>query len=676
MNTERPDNDEASGGGDGSSAKARGAGALGAEGTRGSDAHGDETSPAVTPPEEESPAGAEQDGGAEGSEEASGAAGGSAERAERAADDSPASGTAAHADADADADEPDGPAAPDARADADAPQAPDDGHSSATPSRTELGKLPAPGAEAGPDEPVGVGDDLDQPQPGTSDAAVAGAGSGDDHGPAVAALSDPDAPRSGRHRSPVVIAAVAAAVLLVGGGGAYLAAGTSGGSGDGTASGASEDDTPPPLALDGYSVSGGAGNGIAPGEPNPYGATYRVDGSLPDGPRSAPVYLTQGQVTEDDVVRLAEALGVDGTPVAQGQVWRVGVKDGSGPSLQVNRQAPGAWTFQRYSRVIDHCDSATVCGAEQTPTGSPVSVAVAEKAAAPVLKAAGQDGAKLDASQVIGAQRVVNADPVVGGLPTYGWTTGVTVNGQGEVVGGTGQLKAPVKSDTYPVLSAEKTLGLLNKVPATGHRMGIGGCASPVPLKDRLEAPCGESTASPAKNTLTVEKAVFGLASHLVAGRQALVPSWLFEVRAAGAKDASTVTYPAVDPKYIASPATATPTSPATPTAPSGEPTSAPKTRDVKVDGYSAEGDELTLSFTGGVCGDYAATASETSGEVTAKVTYTPWPDKVCIMIAKEIQKTVPLNEPLGDRKVVGSDGKEIPLKKAGARLPETSGAR
>ncbi|WP_405478212.1 hypothetical protein [Streptomyces canus] len=631
----------------------------GAEETQGSDAHGDETSAG----------GAE---GAEGAEEASGAAGGSTEHAEEAADDSPASGTAAAADADG----PEGPAAPDAHADADTPRVPADGDSSATPSRTGLGKLPAPDASAGPDEPVGLDTDHDQPQPPAPDTAVSGADSDHDHIPAVGALPDPGVPRSGRHRSPVVIAAVAAAVLLVGGGGAYLAASTSGGSGDGTASGASGDDTPPPLALDGYRVSGGTGNGIAPGEPNPYGVTYRVDGSLPEGPGSAPVYRTQGQVTEDDVVRLAEALGVDGTPVAQGQVWRVGVKDGSGPSLQVNRQAPGAWTFQRYSPVIDNCDSTTMCGAEQTPADSPVSVAVAEKAAAPVLKAAGQDGAKLDASQVMGAQRVVNADPVVGGLPTYGWTTGVSVNGQGEVVGGSGQLKAPVKSDTYPVLSAEKTLGLLNKVPATDHRMGIGGCASPVPLKDRLEAPCGESTASPAKSTLTVEKAVFGLASHLVAGRQALVPSWLFEVRAAGAKDAFTVTYPAVDPKYIDSPATATPTSPATPTAPSDQPTSAPKTRDVKVDGYSAEGDELTLSFTGGVCGDYAATASETSGEVTAKVTYTPWPDKVCIMIAKEIQKTVPLNEPLGDRKVVGSDGKEIPLKKAGARLPETSGAR
>ncbi|MDH6519609.1 hypothetical protein M2163_003406 [Streptomyces sp. SAI-135] len=476
-----------------------------------------------------------------------------------------------------------------------------------------------------------------------------------------------------RHRSPVVIAAVAAAVLVVGGGGAYLATSTAGGSGGGTTSGTSGDGTPPPLALDGYGVSGGSGNGIAPGEPNPYGATYRVDGSLPDGPGSAPVYRVRGQVTEDEVTRLAQALGVEGTPVAQGQVWRIGAKDGSGPSLQVNRQAPGAWTFQRYSPVIDDCKSATVCGA---PSGRPVSEAVAEKAAAPVLKALGQGTAKQDASQAMGAQRIVNADPVVGGLPTYGWATGVTVNGQGEVVGGTGQMKAPVKSDTYPVLSAEKTLGLLNKVPVVDHRMGIGGCASPVPLKDRLEAPCGESTASGARSALTVEKAVFGLASHFVDGRPALVPSWLFEVRATGAADAFTVTYPAVDPKNLASPRTATPTASASPTAPSDRPTSAPKTRDVEVDGYTAEGDELTVSFTGGVCGDYAAAASESADEVKVTVTYTPWPDKVCIMIAKEMQKTVPLDEPLGDRTVVGSDGRDIPLKKAGARLPETSGAR
>lgn len=626
MNTERPDNDdtgasaEASGCGDGSAAEALGAGAeeergaevSGAEGTSAEGPGDEEPGRAETPPAEEVGA-AETESPAEAGQDGDGAA-------------EPSGGS--------------GDSAKDGEEIADADTNTDDSPPSGT-TAAESDELLVPDSEVRRDEGA---DDL----------------------------------RSARRRSPLAVAAVAAAVLLVGGGGAYLAADTSGGSGKDTTSGASGDDTPPPLALDGYSAGGGTGNGIAPGEPNPYGVTYRVDGSLPKGPGSAPVYRAGGQVGKDTVSRLAEALGVDGTPVVRGQVWRVGVTDGSGPVLTVNRQAPGAWTFQRYSPVIDNCKSTTVCGAQPgTSAGDPVSEAAAEKAAAPVLKAVGQADAKLDASQVMGAQRVVNADPVVGGLPTYGWSTGVTVNAQGEVVGGTGQLAAPAKSDTYPVLSAEKTLGLLNKVPSADPRMGIGGCASPVPLKDRLEAPCGESTASPgADSSLTVEKAVFGLASQLVDGRQALVPSWLFEVRAAGAQDAFTVTYPAVDPTYIASPATVTPSAPATPTAPSGEPTSAPKTRDVKVDGYTADGDRLTVNFTGGVCGDYAASASESSGKVTVTVTETPWQGKVCIMIAKEIQKTVTLDEPLGDREVVGSDGKAIPLQKAGARLPETSGAR
>ena len=503
---------------------------------------------------------------------------------------------------------------------------------------------------------------------------------------AVAAGEDADVSDAPRRRSPAIIASVAAAVLLVGGGGAYLAASTSGGPDGGTASGAADGGSPPPLRLDGYSERGPGGTGgIAPGEPNPYGVTYKVDAELSDGPGSAPVYRAGGEVGAAEVARLAEALGVDGKPVAQGETWRVGATDGAGPSLQVNKQAPGTWTFSRYSPGTDNCESTTVCRQDPTgPTDDPVSEAAAKKAAAPVLKAVGQDDAKLDASQLMGAQRVVNADPVVGGLPTYGWTTGVTVSAQGEVVGGSGQLKAPVKGDTYPVLDAERTLGLLNAAPGTGHRMGIGGCASPVPLKDRLEAPCGAeaSTGAPAKDTLTVEKAVFGLAAHQVEARQALVPSWLFEVRSQGARDSFTVTYPAIDPEYLVSSAPSEEPSASASPRPSGpkdEPSSSPIIRNVAADGYTADGKELTVAFTGGVCAEYKVTASETGDEVTIRVTETSQSGQVCIQIAKLFHRTVQLDEPLGDRMVVGTDGLAVPLYKPGARLPatpQTSGAR
>ncbi|MGC0332475.1 hypothetical protein RKD23_005465 [Streptomyces sp. SAI-170] len=491
--------------------------------------------------------------------------------------------------------------------------------------------------------------------------------------------------RPGRRRPPVV-ASVAAAVLLVAGGGAYLAASVTGGSGDSgrASSGAPGDDgTPPPLALDGYSEGGGAG--IAPGEPDPNGAVYRAGGTLPDGPDSAPVYRAKGEVTQDDVARLAAALDIAGTPVLQGQSWRVGARDDSGPTLQVNRQAPGTWTFHRYAPGTDNCKpNATECPhrGPMAPAADPVSEDAAKKAAAPVLKAVGQDDAKVDASQVMGAQRLVNADPEIGGLPTYGWATGLTVGVDGEIVGGNGQLEAPVKGDTYPVLGARETLERMN-AGSVRAGSGVGGCASPEPLEESGQiAPCEPEPLD--KQTIEVRGAVFGLASHVVDGRQALVPSWLFEVRAPGTEDTFTVTHPAVEPRYLASPAPGNPP-PGEPTAPPSprptgpgpdEPTSAPSPRDVRVEAYEAEGRELTVRFTGGVCADYTVAAAESADRVTVTVTEKPWPGKMCILIAKVFHRTVQLEEPLGDRRVVGSNDRSVPLEKPGARLPEASTAR
>ncbi|WP_420856561.1 hypothetical protein [Streptomyces mangrovisoli] len=479
-----------------------------------------------------------------------------------------------------------------------------------------------------------------------------------------------------------MVAAVAFAVLVVGGGGAYLAASATGGGGGAVAGGHG---TPPPLALDGYTTGATSGtSGIAPGEPDPYGVTYRATGALPSGPGSAPVYRAQGQVSAAEVARLAKALGVAGTPVAEGQVWKVGSGgDGSGPSLQVNRQAPGLWTFTRYAPGTDDCKggAATCTHDPAAPSVDPVSEAAAKKAAAPVLKAVGQDDAKVDASRTTGAQRTVNADPVIDGLPTYGLTTGLTVSAQGEITYGSGELKAPVKGDTYPTLSAAKTLALMNTAPKSDHRMGIGGCASPEPLKDRLEAPCGSGSSagtgagstgatdgSATDGSATVEKAVFGLAVRSSGGRQALVPSWLYEVRLPGAQDTTTVTYPAVDPTYLTS---SSPSASASP-----EPSGTGSTKDVKVDSWSADGTTLTVRFTGGVCADYKTSASETSGTVTVKVTETPWKGRVCVMIAKFYEQQVRLDRPVGDRKVVGTDGATVPRTTSSTPLPKTSAQR
>ncbi|HLL35009.1 MAG TPA: hypothetical protein VK545_14195 [Streptomyces sp.] len=651
MNTERPDNDDDVVGESGAAERNDGSedGPSPADPTRGRGA-----SARTREPESAAESAGSTDGRSDGGAGSAGTAG---------AGSAPLAGAESGRSAPA---EPSGPAA--------AGSAGPAGAESAGPAGAESD----PAAESsGPDaaEPADGAEDSGRPALGE---LVAPTGPGPDLG-RDADLSP--AGRPSRHRSPVLVAAMAAAVLLVGGGGAYLAgAAGGGGSGAGAPGG---DGTPPPLALDGYAE--GSGNGIAPGEPDPNGVTYRASGDLPKGPGSAPVYWAKGEVGREEVARLAAALGVDGTPVAEGQAWRVGSgKDGQGPSLQVNRQAPGTWTFHRYAPGTDDCQSVTVCSKPPTSAaGDPVSEAAARKAAAPVLRVLGQDAARADASQVMGAQRVVNADPVVGGLPTYGWPTGLTVSAQGEVVAGSGQLKAPVKGHTYPVLDARATLDRLNAAQEPGHRVGIGGCATPVPLEeDRAQAPCEPSgpTAAPSESAvpadptlsreaIVVEDAVFGLASHFVDARPTLVPSWLFEVRAPDAKEGFTVTYPAVDPHYL--------TSPSPSGSPSGNPSPRPtgpdapaESRNVKVEGYTTEGRELTVAFTGGVCADYEATATESADEVTVTVTETPWPDKVCIMIAKTHHRTVELDEPLGKRKVVGSDGEAIPLEKPGARLP------
>ncbi|NDZ84282.1 hypothetical protein G3I23_01650, partial [Streptomyces sp. SID10115] len=411
----------------------------------------------------------------------------------------------------------------------------------------------------------------------------------------------------------------------------------------------------------------GAPNGIAPGEPDPNGVRYRATTRLPEGPESAAVHHARGEVTAAEVSRLAKALGVDGTPKSQDGTWKVGhSNDGSGPSLQVNKQAPGTWTYAGHGTGgTDNCLRGKPCSkssvAPDGETGDAVGEQAAKDAAAPVLKALGQDDAKLDASQLMGAVRVVNADPKVDGLPTYGWSTGIQVGPGGDVVGGSGQLKVPEKGATYPVIGAQEALDRLNASGGDG-RGGIGGCATPVPHTDDMtkteggsgakQAPCEPSSEAPKPQPVAVSGATFGLATHFVDGKQTLVPSWLFDVKPQGAKDTFTVTHPAVAPEYLTSPST--PETPDTPDTPKD------KTR---LTSYTADGTSLTVHFWGSACSEYAASARESGDRVEVTVEETGKTGDVCVMMAKELKKKVTLDKPLGDRKVVDSAGDTVRRK-------------
>lgn len=479
-----------------------------------------------------------------------------------------------------------------------------------------------------------------------------------------------DTIRPRRRRPPLAVASVAAAVLLAGGGAAYWAS-TASGDGGTDAGRAASDGAPPPLALDLADGPSAPSQGIAPGEPDPHGSgvVYRAEGPLPEGPGTAAVHRAQGTVTAAEVTRLAEALGVPGTPRAEGTAWKVGSEgDGSGPFLRVNKQAPGTWTFARHSvGGTDACESPETCSKRATaPSGSPVSEKAAKAAAAPVLKAVGQDGAALDARQVMGSLRVVNADPVVGGLPTYGWSTGVQVGADGEVVGGSGHLKGLEKGDSYPVLAAQDALKQLNEQSARAPKGGIGGCATPEPLEGNTaegdapgsdpaspQARCEARGDTPPPTTVTVERATFGLAARTSGGEQILVPSWLFSVRPDGGGPRNTVVQVAVDPEHLAP----------DPSRPAPEPTHDPEGRGPEVLSYSSDGRTLDVTFWGGVCSTYKASATEDGTRVRVTVTESRQePGKACIMIAKELTRTVTLDAPLDGRTVVDADtGRTVP---------------
>lgn len=461
-----------------------------------------------------------------------------------------------------------------------------------------------------------------------------------------------------RRRPPLAVASVAAAVLLAGGGGAYWAA-TASGDGSAADSGSASRDKAPVLALDAAEAAPATPGdpsspppGIAPGEPDPGGppVVYRAAGQLPDGPDEAAVHRATGTVASAEVARLAKALGIPGTPRTVDASWVVGDEDGPGALLKVTKQAPGTWTFAR-TTPSKPCDPGQLCANQSPPEadGQPVSEQAAKAAAVPVLKAVGQDDAALNADQLMDDVRVVNADPKVDGLPTYGWSTGVQIGPDGKVAGGSGQLKALEKGATYPVIGADAALKQLNEASAAKGDGGkdIGGCATPVPLEGEpkpSDPQCVPSNGNRAPVTQTVEDAVFGLALSYVDGRQTLVPSWLFHVRQAPAGPESTVTQIAVAPEFVEKPAEPTPSG------------------DRKATSYAADGRTLEVTFWGSVCSTYTASAEESAGQVRVTIAEKPQKGGACIMIAKELKQTVTLEKPLGDRTVIDAEsGATVP---------------
>ncbi|NGO72999.1 hypothetical protein, partial [Streptomyces boncukensis] len=428
-------------------------------------------------------------------------------------------------------------------------------------------------------------------------------------------------------------------------------------------------ETPAPAPRDGADDS--RGSGVAPGEPmGPRALVPATD--LPDGPDRAAVHRPAGKPGRAEVGELAAALKLEGTPRQRNGGWEVsesGERKSGDPRLTVRN---GRWTYAGQGAAGRTCGRPLPAAAEREPArggtrpgcppeaapdlpsrddgpgtagGGTASEEAAKKAVRPALRALDLGGARVETHRATGAHRTVNAEPRVAGKPTHRWTVTFQVDGDGRVVRGTGHWGGTSEGADYPVMSASRTLNELNKQRQAGRPEAV-----------ERSAPQGKR--GPAK----VVGAAFGYAARLSDGKPVLVPSWIYDVRRTGGKGSYQLAHPAVEPRFLQRPGGEAPSS--RPGSPGSSGSSGSKAEDLT--SYDIQGRTLTVTFWGGVCETYRATAAESDSRVRVTLSSRPKnpENTLCVKVAKRMTAEVTLDKPLGDRKVVDArDGDVLPRR-------------
>ncbi|SOD58806.1 hypothetical protein SAMN06297387_101334 [Streptomyces zhaozhouensis] len=520
-------------------------------------------------------------------------------------------------------------------------------------------------------------------------------------------MRDEESHETTRRRWPAVTAVAASVVLLAG---TFYGVGMAEDGEDGSG------DRDEPLALDAREGVGELAMDGASAPARPALGPLVLEGDPPPAPEAAAVHhFDEDGVDAARVAALAADLGLAGEPVASGGSWTVvGTSDGEREgALLVADEAPGHWFYSLDGTVADATGAvAEPAGPGSTSDDPDASVSSdgtlssegmppadgrpapteeeALRAAGPLLDAWGLEDAAVDASTVSGAHRQVVAEPTVGGLPVAGMDVVATVGHGGELLSVSGVLGVPTEGEERPVSDASAALERVNEGAGTAAARDTG---RPCLQRGADEAPADEARADGARADESIEPALpdlpcdapgdepaeatpatveLGLSLERSEGEPLLVPAWLFRAEDAEGRR-HTVAEPAVE--HVPSPASGDDDArvgeggdgeaeegdgaesvPAEPAEPAELPAAG-----LSVVDHAPEARTLTVSFWAGVCDTYQVRAHETDEEVTLSVERVgPESDEVCIMLAEQQTDEVALDEPVGDRRLVDEEGREL----------------
>jgi hypothetical protein len=207
----------------------------------------------------------------------------------------------------------------------------------------------------------------------------------------------------------------------------------------------------------------------------PYpGVVYKAGPDMPALDGSARAFKVSGTADEDQVRRLANALGLDGAVTRDGSgTLNVGDSDAQ---LNVYPASGGQWNFFTSSGSgVVSSGTAVACAPDTLDCPVPQTTIAerpadlpthdeAKQLALDVLRNAGVDTSSAAVTvDDYTTQWSVRVDPIVDGISTIGYGTSITIGDHGVVEYANGVIGSAQQADEYPLIGTKAAIDALNE---------------------------------------------------------------------------------------------------------------------------------------------------------------------------------------------------------------------